>query len=102
MPRFRLLRVRRNRRRPPRSASLRELWRWIIFNKRLESRQRRVPVTGDLVEREACVIEGSWAKLEKALAAAANAANQAGAAQDAEVLGDRLSGERRAGGEPGD
>src|SRR5438445_1039745 len=72
------------------------------LDERLQPAERLVPLPGDGVQRLAGLQERPGTQLPDALAPAAGAADDAGARQDLEVLGDRLAGDRGAGGEPGD
>ena len=66
-----------------------------FLDKRLQPRERLVPLPGDAIEGTSRFIERLRLELEEVLASPANAPNQAGVLEHPKVLGDRLARERR-------
>jgi hypothetical protein len=73
-----------------------------MFDKGLKASEGVVPFGGDAVEVVAEIEDGSGVELKEAVAAGADGAHDAGALENAQMLGDGLAGEARAVGELGD
>ena len=72
------------------------------FNEGFEAVERVVPLGGDAVEVVAELVDGLGVELKEGMASGADAADNSGALEDAQVLGDGLAGEVGAVGELGD
>src|SRR5207237_10708649 len=87
---------------PPRSRSRsRSRSRWLTLHECLEPAERLVPLARDRFEGLPRLLELVGAQLPDAFAPPAAAVDQAGAGEHLQVLGDRLAGDRGAGGEAG-
>lgn len=80
----------RSRPLPPRGSA---------FDEGFQADESVVPLSGDEIEIFFEIFDGLEMEFEKALAAGADAADQAGAFEDAKMLGDGLAREARARGE---